>query len=228
MFTRFLSAMLLAAIVAPLAMSAELKVDPNQDWYGKTPDNALKKLAPESGFINDGEQFKKLWNAWRPDEALPNVDFDKQVVLIGIVDGPNRVMLRPSLKENDIQFIAAGTRMAGPGFAYRLVAVNKGDAQSVNGKPITASQSGEGSIEVTVIGKIESGLVAIGGETTGTTITASGITWELELGENAEFRKLAEELSGKQAKVVGSLERRSGVEVKVRYIVTVEKLTAAN
>jgi hypothetical protein len=30
-----------------------------------------------------------------------------------------------------------------------------------------------------------------GGETTGTTITAKGVTWELDFGKNAELRKTA-------------------------------------
>ena len=40
----------------------------------------------------------------------------------------------------------------------------------------------EDSIRVTVVGTLRTGIIAIGGETTGTTITAKGITWELEFG----------------------------------------------
>ena len=80
------------------------------------------------------------------------------------------------------------------------------------------------SINVTVSGTLRTGVVAIGGETTGTTITAEGITWELDLGKNEEFVEAAKKLDGKKVVVQGSLERRPGVEVKERWIVTVTGL----
>ncbi|EAQ80158.1 hypothetical protein [Blastopirellula marina] len=227
MFTRLLLALLLSAVIAPLGMATELEVKVLQEWSGKTPNNSLKSLAPESGFVTATEQWKKLWTAWRPGEELPKIDFTQQIVLVGVVDGPNQVMLRPTMQIEEIRFVTAGTRMAGPGFGYKLVAVNKAGVKRVNGQPINAASASEGSIQVTVIGKLQTGLVAIGGETTGTTITAKGITWELELGSSEELRKMAETLDGKQAKVTGSLERRAGVEVAERWIVTVKKLTAA-
>jgi hypothetical protein len=82
----------------------------------------------------------------------------------------------------------------------------------------------EESISVTIVGILRTGIVAIGGETTGTTITAKGIKWELDFGKNAELRAAAEKLSGNQVTVSGSLERRAGVEIKERWIVTVASL----
>lgn len=83
-------------------------------------------------------------------------------------------------------------------------------------------------IKVEVRGMLRHGIVAIGGETTGTTITAKGITWELDLRKDPAFRKLAEKLDGKAALVTGTLQRRKGVEVPVRWIVTVNSLEPAN
>ncbi|UUO07986.1 hypothetical protein M4951_06630 [Blastopirellula sp. J2-11] len=230
MLTRLLLALLLTAAVAPLGLATELEVKATQDWSGKTPDKSLKSLAPKSGFITAAEPWKKLWTAWRPNEEMPKIDFTQQIVLVGIVDGPNLVMLRPTMQVEEIRFVVAGTRMAGPGFGYKLVAVNKAGVKRVNGNPIAADQAdqtGEGSIQVTVVGKLQSGLVAIGGGTTGTTITAQGITWELNLSQNEQLRKLADTLNGKQVKVTGSLERKAGVEIAERWIVTVKKLSAA-
>jgi hypothetical protein len=100
------------------------------------------------------------------------------------------------------------------------------------GSPALAADQGQErtadeSITVTVIGTLRTGIVAIGGETTGTTITANGITWELDFGKNAELRKAAEMLDGKKVVVEGSLERRAGVEIPQRWIVTVSSLKAA-
>ncbi len=82
----------------------------------------------------------------------------------------------------------------------------------------------EESITVTVIGTLRTGVVAIGGETTGVTITAKGITWELDLGKNPTYAETAKKLNGKQATVTGSLERKTGIEVKERWIVTVNRI----
>ena len=84
----------------------------------------------------------------------------------------------------------------------------------------------EDSITVKIIGTLRTRIVAIGGETTGTTITAKNITWELDFGQKAQFRKAAETLDGKKVVVEGSLEKRRGVEIKERWIVHVSDLKA--
>jgi hypothetical protein len=89
---------------------------------------------------------------------------------------------------------------------------------------VMAAEPIEESISVTVVGTLRTGIVAIGGETTGTTITAKGIRWELDLGKNPELRTVAEKLNGKQVTVTGILERRPGVEIKERWIVTAASL----
>ena len=80
------------------------------------------------------------------------------------------------------------------------------------------------SITVTVVGTLRTGIVAIGGETMGTTIAAKGIKWELDFGKNVELRAAADKFDGKLVTVSGTLERRAGVEIKERWIVTVASL----
>ena len=92
---------------------------------------------------------------------------------------------------------------------------------------MAAAQPPEESITVTVAGTLRTGIVAIGGETTGTTITAKGIKWELDFGKNAELRTTAEKLDGKRVTVIGTLERHAGVEVKERWIIIVTSLKGA-
>lgn len=82
----------------------------------------------------------------------------------------------------------------------------------------------EESVTVTVVGTLRTGVVAIGGETTGATITANRITWELDFGKDAELRAAAEKLDGKRVTVTGTLERRTAVEIKERWIVVVTNL----
>lgn len=211
-----------------LATFAEEKPSPEpQAWSGKIAEDALRKLAPKSGFLTDAKSFEKLWNAWRPDEALPEVDFDKQLVLIGTVNGPNLIIMNPSLNEKgNLTFLVGGTKIGGPGFGYKVMLFNREGVKSVNGTPVDAPPAKD-SITVRVVGKLQTGVFAIGGETTGTMITANGITWELDFGDNEKLRKEATSLNGQQVRVRGTLERKRGVEIKERWIVTVTKLQAA-
>ncbi|MBI4584487.1 MAG: hypothetical protein HY717_10740 [Planctomycetes bacterium] len=83
-------------------------------------------------------------------------------------------------------------------------------------------------IKVEIRGILRHGLVAIGGETTGTQITAKEVTWELELGKRKDFIELAKKLDGKIARVTGALEVKKGVEIPQRWIVTVASLKAGD
>ncbi|MGH7202124.1 MAG: hypothetical protein ACREJB_16080 [Planctomycetaceae bacterium] len=88
-----------------------------------------------------------------------------------------------------------------------------------------AKKSGE-YIRVEIRGVIHTGVVAIGGETTGTTITADGVAWELELGE-APIGEAVGTLNGRTALVTGELEVRKGVEIPQRWVVHVKSLKSA-
>lgn len=88
----------------------------------------------------------------------------------------------------------------------------------------SAENHADDIVTVKVVGVLKTNLVKIGGETTGTVVRSKGIDWELEFGKDADLKKSAENLDGKRVTVEGSLERRAGVEVKERWIVTVTKL----
>jgi hypothetical protein len=81
--------------------------------------------------------------------------------------------------------------------------------------------------EVQLRGKLRTGIVAIGGETTGTVIDTDKGRFELDLGNNKELRAKAERLDGKAVVVKGTLTIRKGVEVKERRILAVRSLEAA-
>lgn len=81
-------------------------------------------------------------------------------------------------------------------------------------------------VKVEVKGTLNAGVMAIGAETTGYTIAARGVTWELEFEDDA-LRKRADALDGKTVVVSGTLESRRGVEIRTRTIVTVKTLREA-
>lgn len=77
-------------------------------------------------------------------------------------------------------------------------------------------------------GTLTTGVMAIGGETTGTTLkTKEGASYELDFGKNAELTKLAESLSGKEVEVTGVMHVKAGVETGERHIIEVSALKEA-
>ena len=86
----------------------------------------------------------------------------------------------------------------------------------------------EDFVRVQIRGTLKTGLMAIGGETTGTIISADGITWELDCTGNKEIMGALERLHGKTVYVQGKLEMKKGTEIRKRWIVHVEGLSTRN
>jgi hypothetical protein len=76
-------------------------------------------------------------------------------------------------------------------------------------------------------GVIKTGVVAIGGETTGTTLDVAGAnqSYELDLHDDAALTKQAGNLSAKQVTVTGYLTTKKGVEIAERKIIVVSTIT---
>jgi len=81
--------------------------------------------------------------------------------------------------------------------------------------------------KVELQGKLRTGIVAIGAETTGTIIETKDGAFELDFGKDKALREKADKLNGKAVQVAGTLTIRKGVEVKERKIVAVSKLEEA-
>ncbi len=79
------------------------------------------------------------------------------------------------------------------------------------------------SVFVKCCGRLRDGVAAIGGETTGTTITFAPHIWELDLGDETA-RAFAKAHHKKPVFVTGNLRIVKGVEKKVRWIVDVESI----
>jgi hypothetical protein len=87
-----------------------------------------------------------------------------------------------------------------------------------------ASKEGK---KVELTGTLRTGIVAAGGETTGTIIETKKGNFELDFGKQKELRDKAEKLAGKTVLVAGTSEIRQGVEVKERKLVSVTSLKEA-
>ena len=213
-------------VAAAFIMSDE--IHPIGQWKGVNPDLQLKDLCPADQLITNPTQLKKVWQAWRPRDAPPRIDFAKDVILVATARGPNQVLINGLRIENgDLKFTTGSTRMAGPGFGYTMLQIPREGIKSVNGLPVGPTKTAlTESIQVTVVGRLASGVMAIGGETTGTTITANNITWELDLQDDEQLVEAVDRLGKSRARVTGTLIKKRGVEIRERMIVLVDTITA--
>ena len=92
---------------------------------------------------------------------------------------------------------------------------------------LAATAADKAPRKVKLEGVLRTGVVAIGGETTGTVLKTKDGNFELDLGKDRELRARAEKLDGKRVVVAGTLRVRKGVEVKERRVITVTRLRAA-
>lgn len=90
-----------------------------------------------------------------------------------------------------------------------------------------AEEPAEAPVKVEVTGTLETGIVAIGGETTGTVIRAGNVTWELDLSGDPKLAAQAEKLNKMRVVVTGSYSKKKGVEIPERHIVKVKTLKSA-
>jgi hypothetical protein len=85
----------------------------------------------------------------------------------------------------------------------------------------------EKAAEKTYEGTLETGMMAIGGETTGTILKTKDGQFELDVQGKADLQKAVESLNGKKVTVVGVYKPKAGVEVKERKIILVSSLKEA-
>ncbi|MEI6537793.1 MAG: hypothetical protein WCN98_20795 [Verrucomicrobiaceae bacterium] len=77
-------------------------------------------------------------------------------------------------------------------------------------------------------GTLKTGIMAIGGETTGVIlVTKNEGTYEIDLGGNKKLLETAGKLNGKPVVVEGEYKPRAGIEIPERRIVVVTSLEAA-
>src|SRR5438034_232245 len=86
---------------------------------------------------------------------------------------------------------------------------------ALGASPAAPSPAGD-YIRVEIRGTLRTGMMAIGGETTGTVVSARRATWELDLTSLPQGPPRAESLDGRRVLVKGSLEIRPGVERRGR------------
>jgi predicted transcriptional regulator len=82
----------------------------------------------------------------------------------------------------------------------------------------------EDAIVVNVVGTLRTGVIAIGGETAGTTVIAKGIEFDVDFGDAGALLEAATKLNGQKVTLVGALQFKKGVERKNRWVILATEL----
>ena len=129
-----LAAVLFLAVAGFAADPMPLK--PTNTWTGSVEDKKLAKEMPENGVITNAKDFEKLVKAWNVAEKVPEVNFDKEIVIVATTEG-SVLKLNPALDEKgDLNALGFASRDLRPGFRYVIVSVPKEGVKTVNGKEL--------------------------------------------------------------------------------------------
>jgi hypothetical protein len=128
---------LLVAVSIVDAQEGKKKFKATQTWTGKIADDKAKVHIPVNGVITKAEPFKKLWEAWRPDDKRPLVNFDHNLVLVHIAGGPNIPTTTYLLDDKgNLKALSLSTLIGGPGFGYAIEVIGKEGIKTYQGKKV--------------------------------------------------------------------------------------------
>ena len=107
-----------------------------KEWSGSADD--LKQLTklPEKEVITDAATFAKLWEALKPGEKAPELDFSK-VFVVRQISQSTKVYITAQIREKGDMMLAPGSYgREAPGFRYIVKAIDREGIQSVNFEPL--------------------------------------------------------------------------------------------
>lgn len=93
-------------------------------------------------------------------------------------------------------------------------------------RPAASDVNAAGETSTRHTGTVRTGIMAIGGETTGIVLETDAGTFELDVGGNQENAAKLEALNGRAVTILGPVRTKNGVEVKNRRIIEVTAIRA--
>lgn len=124
----------LACLLVTLGGTFSGEIEPRRVFFGVVKDESLRTLAPRNGVITDEAVFDKLWQAWRPIDRTPMVDFASEFVLVrtetnGKID---RFFLK--VEASDLKVRLGHTDAKDyPGFSIGIAIVRRKGIKSIDG-----------------------------------------------------------------------------------------------
>ena len=131
---------LLCAVAAARAGGEPVALPLQGAWQGDYPVNALDRLPAglresATGLLADAATFARVWQALRPGEAVPEVDFARQLVVFARnVEYYNRTRIfQAELADGIVQVLALETKSARPVAQHAAMALAVVPAAGVRG-----------------------------------------------------------------------------------------------
>jgi hypothetical protein len=118
----------------------EQKIPVERSWSGKIPIVKRDNLTAVKRPVTKKGDWEKIWQAARGREALPMVDFEKELVLVSVGSDPNEITIVPTLdKKRDLQVYVMKTlvyyRNPSDCF-YRFAVIKRERIKTIHGEPI--------------------------------------------------------------------------------------------
>ncbi len=202
--------------------------DPIKELTGITPNESVLEAVNESRalVIRSEATTKKYFDENNCESLLENVDFENQVVVVFAWRGSGGDRIRFEVAESypeQISFSIDPGRTRDLRTHMKVYVLRANVSCRVDGRGLDLEESSEEYVRVEMRGRLNSQVMAIGGETTGFVLTAGEINWELSFNDD-ELAAQARELHEKTVIVSGTLTVRQGVEIAKRWIVEVKEL----
>ena len=112
------------------------KIDAVQEWSGILADKKLTELIPDNGYVTNQSAWNDLWKAWRPNEKLPEIDFNKHLILVslgGIYPVGHDLRLTD---QGDLRIWISPRVPHKPGSGYGITVIERADIKTILGKAI--------------------------------------------------------------------------------------------
>ncbi len=107
-----------------------------KEWSGSVEDDNQRSKLPFQNVIIDAKTFGQLWEAIKPGEKAPELDF-KKVFVVKSVTRTTKISATTQIREKgDMMMMFSQSGRDVPGFRYLVRAIDREGIQSVNFEPL--------------------------------------------------------------------------------------------
>jgi hypothetical protein len=107
-----------------------------QEWTGQLADGNLQKEKPVDGFITNNDDFAKLWKAWMGKQKLPEIDFDKELVMVASSSNSRVFEILLIVGKGDANAVVGRKAEEVKGFTFLIAVFNREAIKTIDGKAI--------------------------------------------------------------------------------------------